>query len=164
MAGNADIKQHISSAERAKWNKVVEDHAKHLGSSGPENHGIADGVNAGFSQNNFTTEEKEKLAAIQEGALNNPHPATHPWTMITGLANIANTGSWNDLGDIPQRVQDVVNGVADAATVSGGIRITISGTAPASPKNNKEIWIDTTNLVIKVMINGSWKIVGAAWR
>lgn len=164
MASNADIKQHISIAERAKWNKNIEDHNAHLGSVGTNNHGLGNGVQAGFSTNDFTTRFKEKLEAVEEGALNNPHPATHPYTMITGLVNIAHTGSWNDLKDIPDKVKDVVNGVSDAATVSGGIRVTISGTAPSNPKVNKELWIDTSAMVLKIFLNNAWQIVGAAFR
>ena len=163
MAGNSDIKQHISITERTNWNKVIQDLAKHVGSTGTENHAIANGIQPGFSINDYTIAEKEKLAGVQEGALNNPHPATHPATMITGLASIATTGSWNNLNDIPTRVRDVINGVSDAATVSG-VRVTIGGTAPSNPQNNKELWIDTTNRVLKIMISGSWQIIGAAYR
>lgn len=164
MASNADIKQHISIAERAKWNKNIEDHNAHLGSVGLNNHGLGNGVQPGFSTNDFTTTLKEKLEAVEDGALNNPHPANHPYTMITGLAEIAHTGSWTDLKNIPLRVQDVVNGVADAATVGGGIRVTISGTSPQNPKANKELWIDTSAMVLKIYLNNSWQIVGAAFR
>lgn len=163
MASNSDIKQHISTRERAKWNKVITDYAAHLGAGGVENHRLADGTTPGFSTCDFTTELREKLVSVQTGALNNPHPDTHPYEMITGLAGIAHTGSWNDLRDIPSRVRDVVNGIADAATV-GGIRITIGTSSPANPQNNKEIWIDTGALVLKVYTTGRWETIGAAFR
>lgn len=163
MASNADIKQHISTRERAKWNKIITDYAAHLGAGGTENHRLADGTTPGFSTFDFTKEMHDKLVAIESGALNNPHPATHPWTMIDGLKKLANTASWVDLENIPQYVKDVENGTADAATV-GGIRITISATAPANPKNNKEIWIDTDALVLKIYLNNSWQVIGAAFR
>lgn len=163
MANNADIKQHISTTERAKWNKTISDYATHLGSTGADNHGLANGTQPGFSINDYTTIEKTKLSTVEEGALNNPHPATHPYTMITGLANIANTGNWRDLTGVPQRLKDVENGTSDAATV-GGIRVVVSETAPANPQNNKEFWIDVSQLVLKVFKNGKWEIVGAAFR
>lgn len=163
MASNSDIKQHISITERAKWNKVIADFAAHLKSAGTDNHAMADGTVPGFSLNNYTTEEKTKLAAVETGALNNPHPATHPWTMIEGLANIAHSASWNDLADVPQFIKDVENGNHDAATV-GGIRVTINSSAPTTPVNNKEIWIDTNELVLKIYVGGTWKVIGAAWR
>ena len=160
--GNSDIKYHISSAERKRWNDCVTDFGKHLKAGGIDNHPLGNGTTPGFSTCDFSVTLKDKVDGIQEGALNNPHPATHPVSMITGLANIATTGSWNDLVDIPQRITDVVNGVADAATV-GGIRITIGSSSPNSPKTNREIWIDTNQCVLKVY-DGSWKIIGAAWR
>ena len=163
MASNADIKQHISKKEREKWNKVVTDFASHLGSSGLSNHAMANGTTPGFSTNDYTNDEKNKLAGIEDGALNNPHPETHPWTMIDGLSNIAHTGSWNDVQNVPQKIKDVENGCADAATV-GGIRITIGPNAPSNPQNNKEIWINTSTKVINTMENGSWIVVGAAFR
>ena len=160
--GNSDIKYHISSAERKRWNDCVTDFEKHLKAGGTDNHPMANGTTPGFSMCDFTVELKNKLDGIEAGALNNPHPGTHPASMITGLANIATTGSWNDISNLPQRIIDVVNGVADAATV-GGIRITINGSAPNNPKANKEIWIDTTQCVLKVY-DGAWKVIGAAWR
>lgn len=172
MASNSDIKQHISIAERAKWNKNIEDHLAHLGSAGVDNHALGNGVQPGFSTNDFTNDLKTKLEAVEEGALNNPHPPTHPYTMITGLANIAHTGSWNDLSDIPERVMDVVNGVADAATVSGGIRVTISKEPPTNPQNDKELWIDTGSelnpqgqviITVKIFANNSWQKSGSAF-
>lgn len=164
MASNAEIKQHISSAERAKWNKVIADFTAHLGSGGTENHILGNGTTAGFSLNNFTTEEKDKLAGVQEGALNNPHPSSHPWTMIDGLTNLAHTGSWTDLNNVPQKIKDVENGCADAATVSGGIRITIGPNAPSNPQNNKEIWINTNTKLLQTIINGTWEVIGAVFR
>lgn len=163
MASNADIKQHISTTERGKWNKNITDYTGHLGSTGIVNHGLGNGTQPGFSMNDYTNIEKEKVNTMEEGALNNPHPANHPWTMITGLTTLANTASWTDLVNIPKRITDVENGVADSATV-GGIRVIINGTAPANPQNNKEFWIDTTQLVMKVFLNGKWEIIGAAWR
>lgn len=163
MAGNADIKQHISSRERAMWNKMITDYSTHLGQGGANNHRLADGSVPGFSTCDFTVQLKQKLMDIQEGAINNPHPASHPYNMIDGLVTIAHTGSWTDLVNVPSRIRDVENGTYDAATV-GGIRITISSSAPSNPKSNKELWIDTANYVVKIMVGSSWQIVGAAFR
>ena len=55
----------------------------------------------GLSTEDYTTEEKTKLAGIQEGANNYVHPSTHPAGMITGLATVATTGSYNDLSNKP---------------------------------------------------------------
>ena len=71
---NSDIKLHCSQEERVRWDKVCTDFNAHLGSNGVASHALATGSVAGFSQANFTSEEKSKLAGIQDGALNNPHP------------------------------------------------------------------------------------------
>lgn len=164
MASNSDIKQHISTRERANWNQNITDLTAHVGAGGEENHRMADGTTPGFSMNNLTSELRDKLNSIEAGALNNPHPDKHPVSMIEGLAAIATSGDWKDLKNVPQYVKDVENGTADAATVSGGIRITIGGNPPSNPKSNKEIWIDTTALVLKVYTSSNWQIIGAAFR
>lgn len=154
MAGNSDIKQHISIAERLKWNQVVEDFAAHSGAVGTTVHGLADGTSAGFSQCNFTTELKKKLEGIAEGALNNPHPEKHDYTIIEGLATVAHSGKYSDLTGIPLTF---TSDGGDADTVSGGIRVSISGTEPTSPQNDKEIWFDTGTMTIKAYKNGRWE-------
>lgn len=159
MADNSQIKYHVDIAERLKWDKVVDDFAAHLGSGGTSNHPLGNGSVAGFSLNNFTTAEKNKLAGIQAGALNNPHPATHPYTMITGLATVANTGSYSDLKNIPTTF---IAGGGNADTV-GGIRITVNASAPSSPTNNKDVWFDTTNKLVKVYTGGAWVAFNAVY-
>lgn len=158
MASN-DIKQHISIEERTKWNKVISDFNNHLGAGGANNHKLGNGSVPGFSTNDYTTREKNKLAGIQDGALNNPHPSTHPYTMITGLATVAHTGSYPDLKNIPSTF---IAGGGNSDTV-GGIRISIRASAPSSPKNDKEIWIDTDNFAIKTYHGSQWVICRGAY-
>lgn len=55
----------------------------------------------GLSTNDFTTEEKNKLAGIAANANNYIHPSTHAVSMITGLATVATSGSYNDLSNKP---------------------------------------------------------------
>lgn len=55
----------------------------------------------GLSTNDYTTEEKQKLAGIEENANYYVHPATHPASMITGLAKVATTGAYEDLTEKP---------------------------------------------------------------
>ena len=55
----------------------------------------------GLSTNDYTTEEKNKLAGIASGANNYTHPSTHAASMITGLATVATSGSYNDLSNKP---------------------------------------------------------------
>lgn len=159
MASNSDIKLHISAEERLKWNKVVVDYTSHQASKGLNCHALGDGSVPGFSTNDFTNAEKQKLAGVQDGALNNPHPATHPYTMITGLASVAHTGSYTDLQNIPATF--VAQG-GDSDTV-GGVRVTVGETAPANPVNNKDVWFDTDGMTIKVYTSGMWLSFGAVF-
>lgn len=152
MASDNEYKQHISITERLKWNKVCSDFQAHVSSSGEGAHKKADGTVPGFSTCDFTSEEKAKLAGIQAGALNNPHPSTHPYTMIEGLSQIAHTGSYKDLTDVP--TEFYCNG-GDADTV-GGIRICISSSSPSNPVNDKVVWFDTSTMLIKVYHNDAW--------
>jgi hypothetical protein len=139
---NSDIREHISAAERAKWNKNIVDLTNHIGAGGTNNHKLGNGTEAGFSINDYTNAEKTKLAGIETGALNNPHPATHPYTMITGLHKVANTGSFYDLNDYPTSM--TANG-GNSARVNG-VRVTIASSAPSAPLVDKgEIWIDTSS-------------------
>ena len=45
--------------------------------------------------------DKVKLNSIAANANNYTHPSTHPASMITGLAGVATSGSYNDLTDKP---------------------------------------------------------------
>jgi hypothetical protein len=148
---NSDIKQHVSIEERNKWDKVVADFANHLGAGGVSNHRLGNGTVPGFSTNDYTNTEKTKLAGIQDGALNNPHPATHPYTMITGLSTVAHTGSYPDLLNIP----DAFKAYCGNCDTVGGIRITISSSSPSNPTNDKEIWFNTSDRLIYIY-NGAW--------
>jgi hypothetical protein len=46
-------------------------------------------------------EDKSKLDGIEAGANKYTHPASHPASMITGLATVATSGSYNDLSNKP---------------------------------------------------------------
>lgn len=143
-----DIKNHVSIEERNKWNKVVEDFNVHLGNYGDEQHKRADGTNPGFSMNDYTSTEKEKLSTIENGANNYVHPNTHPASMIEGLSKVAVSNSYNDLDNKPEIS-------TDAKTVTG-IRFTVDATAPSDPINNKDVWFDTDNRLLKLYINNAW--------
>lgn len=148
---NSDIKLHISSSERIAWNKNIVDLTNHIGAGGVANHRLGNGSVPGFSTNDYTNAEKTKLAGIQDGALNNPHPATHPASMITGLASVATSGNYYDLLNRPTSM--TANG-GNSDTV-GGIRITI-GAAPSNPQNLKEIWFNSANWIVYTYYNNTW--------
>nr|WP_309101688.1 hypothetical protein [Fredinandcohnia onubensis] len=46
-------------------------------------------------------EDKSKLDGIEAGANKYVHPSSHPASMITGLATVATSGSYNDLSNKP---------------------------------------------------------------
>ena len=159
MADNSQIKQHVSLDERNRWDKVVDDFGNHLGAGGTSNHKLGDGTVPGFSTNDYTNAEKAKVASMEEGALNNPHPATHPYTMITGLSTVAHTGKYSDLLGIPETFK--ANG-GDSDTV-GGIRFTVGTAAPSNPVNDKDVWFDTANKLVKVYTNNAWVAFNAVY-
>ena len=94
-------KQHISSNERLDWEKCIADLAIHTGAGGIVNHPLGQGVVPGFTINDYTTIEKNKLAGVAIGATNYVHPGTHPVSMIIGLAPVATSGSYTSLIDKP---------------------------------------------------------------
>lgn len=49
----------------------------------------------------MTADERTKLSGIAAGANKYTHPNSHPASMITGLADVATTGSYNDLSNKP---------------------------------------------------------------
>ena len=90
----------------------------------------------GLSTNDYTTAEKQKLAGIAAGANNYVHPSTHPASMITGLASVATSGSYNDLTDKPNIAEeiDVDTTITEGGTnpVTGGaIYTALAGKADA---------------------------------
>ena len=90
----------------------------------------------GLSANDYTTAEKQKLAGIAAGANNYVHPSTHPASMITGLAIVATSGSYNDLTDKPNIAGeiDVDTTITEGGTnpVTGGaIYTALAGKADA---------------------------------
>ena len=63
--------------------------------------------------------DKAKLDGIAENANNYSHPSSHPASMITGLATVATSGSYNDLTNKPAAYS-----LPDAtASVKGGVKI-----------------------------------------
>lgn len=87
----------------------------------------------GLSSNDYTSAEKQKLAGIAAGANNYVHPSTHPASMITGLANVATSGDYEDLDGKPA-IPTVDNTITEGGTnpVTGGaIYTALAGKADA---------------------------------
>jgi len=77
-------KRFVTDAEKAAWSNKAE---KIIATA------IADGL--------MSKTDKSKLDGIAAGANNYVHPGSHPASMITGLAPVATSGSYNDLTNKP---------------------------------------------------------------
>lgn len=171
---NSDVKEHISTVERTKWDKVVVDFYDHLGAGGVSNHMLATGAGTGsannpvntpngipgFTECDFTPVEKGKLSTVAWNANAYIHPATHHVSMITGLAAIATSGSWNHLVNIPGTFPGNCSG--NSATV-GGIRITISVSPPPNPQVDREIWIEPVDGLLWIYCTNGWQALRAVY-
>lgn len=73
----------------------------------------------GLSTNDYTTADKNKLASIEDNANAYVHPSTHDVGIITGLATVSKTGSYNDLKDKPTIPS--VNGFATTEYVDNAV-------------------------------------------
>lgn len=74
----------------------------------------------------MSASDKAKLNSIAANANNYTHPSTHPASMITGLAGVATSGSYNDLKDKPT--------IPESATVDSELSST-----SVNPVQNKVI-------------------------
>lgn len=81
----------------------------------------------GLSTNDYTTDEKTKLAGIAAGANKYTHPTSHPASMITGLADVATTGSYNDLSNKPTTMTPTAHTHAQSDVT--GLATALSGKA-----------------------------------
>ena len=59
----------------------------------------------------MSASDKVKLNSIAANANNYMHPSTHPASMITGLASVATSGSYNDLSNRPAYIVQSINNV-----------------------------------------------------
>ena len=114
----------------------------------PGNHGHNDVTTStsGF----MSADDKEKLDGIEDGANNYTHPSTHAASMITGLSDVATSGSYNDLSDKPtipaaythpsSHPASMITGLANVAT--SGKYSDLSGT-PTIPTKTSELTNDS---------------------
>lgn len=104
----ADVKKyHISSNEREAW-------SNHIGSTGETAHPVGDGVNPGFSTNDFTNDQKTVLSTLANniGGVRiwiNASPPPNPvvdkelWVNPTNnLTQIYKSTGWDALGAVFQ--------------------------------------------------------------
>ena len=113
------------------------------------------------------------------------HPSTHPASMITGLANVATSGSYNDLKDkpaipaVPTNVSAFINDagyltqhqslVGYVKSVNntkpdsnGNVTITVSGGSP-SITIDSELSTTSTNAIQNKAVATKFDEFGAAW-
>jgi len=86
----------------------------------------------GLSTNDYTTAEKNKLSGVEAQANNYTHPNSHAASMITGLANVATSGSYNDLSNkptIPTKISELVNDSGFGTSEAGVVTVEQQATA-----------------------------------
>lgn len=97
----------------------------------------------GLSTNDYTTAEKNKLAGIATGANNYVHPATHPWSMITGAPT-----SLPASGGTADKVKNKLT--AGSKTYDGSAAVTLTaadlGAAPAYTYSTTDLTPGTSSL------------------
>lgn len=87
----------MTAAERAKLSGIAENANNY---THPETHSAAI-IEETSLKKVMTADERNKLAGIEANANNYTHPTNHPASMITGLAEVATSGSYDDLSDKP---------------------------------------------------------------
>ena len=75
----------------------------------------------------MTADERTKLSGIATGANKYTHPTSHPASMITGLADVATSGSYNDLSDKPTSMTPTAHTHAQSDVT--GLATALSGKA-----------------------------------
>lgn len=86
------------------------------------NHGhTADDITDSATKKIMTADERTKLNNIEDGANNYTHPTTHPVSMITGLSDVATSGSYNDLSDKPTIPEQYVHPTTHPASMITGL-------------------------------------------
>ena len=119
----------------------------------------------GLSTNDYTTQEKNKLSGIENNANNYVHPEKHNASMIDGLANVAKSGSYNDLTNKPTipsiqglaTEQYVDNAIANTQLGGGEIsKITlemIPGVEFTDSSESAEIKVVGVTVTDNIMVN-----------
>ena len=74
------------------------------------------------------------------------HPASHPASMITGLSDVAKTGSYNDLTNKPTVVKTVNNITPD---INGNVNVAVSGSGGSTNITVDPVLSDTSTNAIQ---------------
>ncbi len=82
----------------------------------------------------MTAAERTKLSGIATGANNYTHPSTHAASMITGLATVATSGSYNDLSNKPTSMTPTAHTHGQSEVT--GLETALAGKASTSHTHN----------------------------
>ena len=113
----------------------------------------------GLSTNDYTSAEKQKLAGIAAGANNYVHPSTHPASMITGLATVAASGSYNDLADKPT----IPPAVTIDSTITEGGTNPVTGGAIYTALAGKADAGDIPTGLLQSAFHGTVSLLSTGW-
>ena len=113
----------------------------------------------GLSTNDYTTAEKQKLAGIAAGANNYVHPSTHPASMITGLASVATSGSYNDLTDKPNIAEEID---VDATITEGGTNPVTGGAIYTALAGKADVG-DIPTGILQSVFSGTVTLLSTGW-
>lgn len=102
-----------------------------------------DNVTETTSKKIMTVAERTKLNGIATGANNYVHPTSHPATMITGLATVATSGSYDDLSDKPTSMTPTAH-THEQSDITG-LATALSNKASASHTHSLDDISETTD-------------------
>lgn len=147
---------HLKNGEREKWNKAPskEEMTTEL------NKKVDKVTGKGLSSNDYTSEEKTKLAGVEPNANKYTHPATHPASMITEsqtkqFSSHAEKESWNSkyvkpLEGIPKI--DLESGVQSALEKAESAVQDVSDLATKQELQDHEDKTNNPHAVTKVQV------------
>lgn len=151
MITETDSLKVMTAAERTKLSGIAENANNY---THPETHSAAI-IEETSLKKVMTAEERTKLAGIESGANLYTHPSTHAASMITGLADVATSGSYNDLSNKPTipsaythpstHPASMITGLSDVAT-SGSYNDLSDTPTSMTPKAHTHAQSDITGL------------------
>ena len=114
----------MTSAERTKLSGIAENANNY---THPSTHSI-DIITESSTKKILTADERTKLSGIAENANNYTHPATHSASMISGLSDVATSGSYDDLINKPTIPSAYTHPASHPASMITGLSdVAISG-------------------------------------
>lgn len=114
----------MTSAERTKLSGIAENANNY---THPNTHSI-DIITESSTKKILTADERTKLSGIAENANNYTHPATHSASMISGLSDVATSGSYDDLINKPTIPSAYTHPASHPASMITGLSdVAISG-------------------------------------